>query len=86
MKSRQALLIAALGTAVAGLGIAQAMGPKADQERCHGVVKAGKNDCAANGHGCAGQAKVDSDPNEWIALPKGSCAKIVGGSLTPREE
>jgi uncharacterized membrane protein len=35
--------------------------PKADDgmEKCYGVVKAGKNDCArtANKHGCAGQAK-----------------------------
>jgi uncharacterized membrane protein len=47
------------------------------------MVKAGKNDCAANGHGCAGQAKVDSDPNEWIVVPQGVCDKIVGGRTTP---
>ena len=86
MNTRNAILIAAIGSVVAGLGIAEAMGPKADQERCHGIVKAGKNDCAANGHGCAGQAKVDSDPKEWIAVPKGTCDKIVGGSLTARDE
>jgi uncharacterized membrane protein len=52
-------------------------------EKCHGIVKAGKNDCGANGHGCAGQAKTDGDKNEWITLPKGTCERIVGGSLTP---
>ena len=54
-----------------------------DKERCYGVALKGKNDCAANGHGCAGQAKVDSDPNEWIVVPQGVCDKIVGGRTTP---
>jgi uncharacterized membrane protein len=52
-------------------------------EKCYGVAKAGKNDCAANGHSCAAQAKTDGDKSEWIAVPKGTCEKIVGGSLTP---
>jgi len=82
MNTRNALIIAAVGGLI-GLGVADAMGPKEVSEKCHGIVKAGKNDCAANGHGCAGQAKVDSDPNEWIVVPKGTCDKIVGGSTTP---
>ena len=82
MNTRNALFIAAVGGLI-GLGVADAMGPKEGSEKCHGIVKAGKNDCAANGHGCAGQAKVDSDPNEWIVVPKGTCDKIVGGSTTP---
>lgn len=59
-----------------------------DTERCYGVVKAGKNDCAskANKHSCSGQAKVDGNPNEWIKLPNGLCEKIVGGSLTENEQ
>jgi uncharacterized membrane protein len=48
-------------------------------EKCYGVVKAGKNDCGAKGHSCAGQAKKNNDPNEWIYLPTGTCEKIVGG-------
>ena len=56
-------------------------------EKCYGVVKAHKNDCAskANKHSCSGQAKVDGDPNEWIKLPKGLCDKIAGGSTEPAE-
>jgi len=50
-------------------------------EKCQGIVKAGLNDCGANGHACAGYAKVDSDPNEWIYLPEGTCDKIVGGKV-----
>lgn len=59
-----------------------------DFEKCYGVVKKGKNDCSSkiNKHGCAGMAKLDADPNEWIKLPKGLCEKIAGGSLKPNRE
>ncbi len=48
-------------------------------EKCSGIAKKGKNDCGANGHGCAGHATKDGDAKEWIYLPKGLCKKIVGG-------
>lgn len=57
----------------------QAAPPK--MEQCYGVAKAGKNDCGASGHSCAGQSKVDKDPNEWKLVPKGTCEKL-GGSLS----
>lgn len=50
-----------------------------ENEKCYGVSKAGKNDCAANGHPCAGQAPKDADPNEWVFVPKGTCEKLVNG-------
>lgn len=52
-------------------------------EKCAGIAKKGMNDCGAlNGkHGCAGQATKNSDPQEWVYTPKGSCAKIVGGKV-----
>jgi uncharacterized membrane protein len=55
-----------------------------EKEKCYGVAKAGKNDCAsANGtHSCAGQSKVDSDGNEWKYVAKGTCDKL-GGSTKP---
>jgi len=39
---------------------------------------AGKNDCAANGHSCAGQSTKDKDPTEWKYVPKGECEKMGG--------
>ena len=54
---------------------------KEGYEKCQGIAKAGQNDCGANGHGCAGYAKVDSDPNEWVYVPEGTCDKIVGGTV-----
>lgn len=53
-----------------------------DMEKCFGVVKAGKNDCAANNHSCAGQAAKDNDPAEWLYLPKGTCERLTNGSTT----
>ena len=57
---------------------------KVEMEKCYGVVKAGKNDCAGPAHACAGQAKVDSGGKEFVTLPKGTCARLSGGSLTPK--
>lgn len=76
-------VIAAAITAAAGA--AHAMDPSEGNEKCYGIVKAGKNDCGAadKSHGCMGGAKTDGDINEWIGLPKGTCEKIVGGRLTP---
>ncbi len=52
-------------------------------EKCYGIVKAGKNDCGASdgSHSCAGYAKKDADPTEWILLPEGTCGRIVGGEV-----
>ncbi len=53
-------------------------------EKCYGVAKAGKNDCAGAGHACAGQAKVDASGKEFISLPKGMCERLTGGSLSSK--
>jgi uncharacterized membrane protein len=55
---------------------------KPAMEHCYGVAKAGKNDCAAAGHACAGQSSKDMDKASWVAVPAGVCAKLAGGSLT----
>lgn len=50
-------------------------------EKCAGIVRAGMNDCGTGSHACAGQSTVDSGPEEWVYVPKGTCDKITGGSL-----
>ncbi|PVV20256.1 MAG: hypothetical protein B6D79_14705 [gamma proteobacterium symbiont of Ctena orbiculata] len=53
----------------------------ADTEKCYGVAKAGKNDCAAGpGTSCAGTSTTDGQGNAWMLVLKGTCEKIVGGS------
>ena len=85
MKKSEIAIRAAVVSLVS-LGIAassqSAFAAKGDQEKCYGVVKAGKNDCAASGNACAGQAKTDGAKDAWVYLAKGTCEKIVGGSLT----
>jgi uncharacterized membrane protein len=54
-------------------------------ERCFGVNASGKNDCGARGvHACAGESKTANDPQSWIYVPVGTCAKIQGGSTMPK--
>jgi uncharacterized membrane protein len=78
------LLLLSAAAAVATAGALSLTSEKAnaggDKEKCYGVVKAGKNDCGASGHSCAGQAKEDGDANEWVFVPKGLCDKLVDGS------
>lgn len=54
-------------------------------EKCYGVVKAGKNDCQTAASSCAGTSKKDAQADAWIAVPAGTCAKIVGGSLEAKK-
>jgi uncharacterized membrane protein len=86
MKTKTALLSTAI-TSVLALGMFSMSAQAADDaktEKCYGVAKAGKNDCAANGHACAGQAKTNSDGKEWIKVPAGTCERIVGGNSSPK--
>jgi len=61
---------AALGMAAAS----QTVNAADDKEKCYGVAKAGKNDCAAGpGTSCAGTSTVDYQGNSWSLVPKGTC-------------
>jgi len=57
----------------------------AEQERCYGIAKAGKNDCATSSSGCSGTAKQDNLKDAWIYVPKGTCQKVAGGMLAQPE-
>lgn len=81
MMKKDMLIAAAVSGALAfgALTVATQASAKEDKEKCYGVVKAGKNDCAGPGHSCQGQAKADSDANEFIVLPAGTCDRLTGG-------
>jgi uncharacterized membrane protein len=74
-----ALALSAIASAVAN---AAPVPMPAGSEKCYGIAKAAKNDCAAGAHSCAGQATKDGDKASFVYLPKGACAKIAGGSTT----
>ncbi len=82
MTSTKMMLAAAIGSVMfCNLAAAADMAAATPaMEKCAGVAKAGKNDCAANGHSCAGLAKKDGGA-EWIKLPKGTCERLAGGKV-----
>ena len=83
--------ITSLGIATVGViglsAVSQAHAGVPDQptawEKCAGISKAAKNDCGSTDgrHNCGGKASKDSDPTEWVYVPKGTCDKIVGGKV-----
>ncbi len=84
---KKLLTTAALAAAITTMAPAEeAQAIKAGMEKCYGIAKEGKNDCGANGHSCAGMAETDGDAHEWVAVPKGTCDKIVGGSTTKMDK
>jgi len=68
-------------------GAAHAADARPAMEKCFGVAKAGKNECAAGpGTSCAGTSKVDYQGNSWMLVKAGTCTSIKtpkgNGSLT----
>jgi len=82
MTSKTAILAAAVGSLFALSGPLFAA-DDANTEKCYGVAKAGKNDCAGGAHACAAQSTKDGSGKEFVKLPKGTCERLVGGSTTP---
>jgi len=82
MTSKTAMLAAAVGSLFV-LSTAAFSADDANFEKCYGVAKAGKNDCAGAAHACAGQGKKEASDKEFVKLPKGTCERLVGGTLTP---
>ena len=86
---KRMFITAALAAAVASPLLLSAQKPVQPPswkaEKCYGIAKAGKNDCAATGNNsCGGTSKVNSDPKAWIYVPEGYCERIVGGSKAPK--
>jgi uncharacterized membrane protein len=84
MTSTKTLLAAAIGSIMLSSVVSAAdMAAAPEMEKCAGVAKAGKNDCASASHSCAGQAKKAGGA-EWIKLPKGTCERLVGGKVVAK--
>jgi len=87
MNTKALMMSAAVGGLVA-MGTLATVAVAADEakpamEKCYGVAKAGKNDCAGKAHACAGQSKTDGG-GEFISVPKGTCDRLVNGSTTAK--
>lgn len=90
--NRRFVIASALAAAVAAPALFAASNvststqtPAFKAEKCYGIAKAGKNDCAATGNSsCAGTSKLNGDPKAWIYVAEGYCERIVNGSLKPK--
>ena len=83
----QKTLVAAAVAGLFTLGAnTAALAQKPDQEKCWGVAKAGQNECGSNktAHSCAGQSKMDYDPNDFKVVKAGTCVQM-GGSMKQGE-
>ena len=81
MKTNKALISAAISGALAlGTMSLSATVSADDMERCYGVAKAGKNDCATSNSSCAGTSTTDDQTDAFVMVPKGLCEKLTGGS------
>ena len=86
MKQTELVIRSAIATLLAvGLTAAgpNALAAKGDMEKCAGIAKTGKNDCGTSKHACAGQSNADGG-EEWVYVPKGTCEKIVGGTVVTK--
>lgn len=74
-----------LAAGMLAISTSPAVAAKPAMEKCYGIAKAGKNDCASKtaSHACAGQSTKDGDKMSFLVVPKGTCDKIVGGSTKP---
>jgi uncharacterized membrane protein len=81
MTKSQKVLGAVLAAAALSASAIAAEPTWAGHEKCAGVAAKGQNDCGTAKHDCAGKATKDRDPDEWIWVPEGRCAKIAGGKV-----
>jgi len=80
---KNALLLA---TAVAtAMSLTTAATKAEDMEKCYGVAAAGGNDCQTASNSCAGQVSEAGRGDAWISVPVGTCTRINGGSLEPKQ-
>jgi uncharacterized membrane protein len=88
MSRTSVLAASAVASVVASAAFAAAPVPAPTTyqfEKCYGVNAPLKNDCGVQGvHSCGGESRMANDPRSWIYVPAGTCAKIQGGSTSPK--
>lgn len=92
--------LAAVLAAPAATGVARAESgyDQAIDEKCYGVSAADISVCGTDANTCAFELNAQGKPtyanrpkaavsnprDEWAYVPKGTCVKIYGGSLSPK--
>jgi uncharacterized membrane protein len=78
-------LASAVAVAISGSMLSSGSAQAAENEKCFGVAAAGQNDCQTASNSCAGQVSEAGRGDAWIYVPAGTCQKINGGSLEPKQ-
>ncbi len=85
-KLAKAVMLTVVGAAIIG-GTISASAAKAKHIKCYGIAKKGKNSCGTVGtakHACAGQAKKDNLPGEWVYKTAKKCMEKGGNIDKPK--
>lgn len=85
IRMKPSALIAAVASLPLPADAGPALAPPYKPEKCFGIGAPGQNDCHAATHSCAGESKTAAAGDSWIYVPAGTCKKINGGSLTPKQ-
>ncbi len=85
MKTVNPVITSTLASIIAlgalGLQVPAVAGEKKDAEKCYGIAKTSENDCKTLSNACAGHSLQDVQKDAFIALPKGTCERIVDVTL-----
>jgi uncharacterized membrane protein len=79
------IVASAVAATLAGAGMTAGTVGAAENEKCYGVAAASQNDCQTSTNSCAGQAAEAGRGDAWIYVPTGTCQKINGGTLEPKQ-
>jgi uncharacterized membrane protein len=82
MTSKTAVLAAAVSSLLALTTTAFAA-DAGNSEKCYGVAKAGKNDCAGAAHACAGQSSKAPVPKSSSNYRRGPASVLLAARSPP---
>jgi uncharacterized membrane protein len=83
MRARSLITASAAVALISGAALTSAYAADAPKtEKCYGIAKAGRNDCKTASNSCAGHSTRDGEG--FVAVPTGTCDKIVGGSTSEK--
>ena len=78
------IVVSAMAAILSGAGLAPSAAAE-DSEKCFGIAAANQNDCQTASNACAGQVAEAERGDAYISVPTGTCQKISGGSLEPKQ-
>jgi len=95
--TRSFLIASAIAAALAAPALAESNNDPPLDEKCYGVSARDVAICGSDAQSCAyqtsgepspaadqGQAGNNQGDQPWAYVPRGTCVKIYGGSLTPK--